>query len=118
MLALLLFLDSPPSLSGGDIGNAKNFFYLNFFLSARNYKIIVQFATFSNQNPMLVFRNANEKMSIDRNFKERQLLSFPDAQKLLVRKVEESKVVRIGDWCLFKCLPCADYLFLYQVLPF
>ena len=60
-----------------------------------------------------------KKMSSDRNLKVRQLLSFPDAQKLLVRKVEERKVVRIGDWCLFKCLPGADYLFLvYQVLQF
>ena len=67
---------------------------------------------------MLVFRNPNEKMSIDRNFKVRQLLSFPDAQKLLTRKVEERKIVRIGDWCLLKCLPGADYLFFYQVLQF
>ena len=60
-------------------------------------------------------------MSSDRNLKVRQLLSFPDAQKLLVEKVEESKIVRIGDWCLFQTLSGSkrDYLFLLgRVLQF
>ena len=62
-----------------------------------------------------------KKMSNDRNLKVRQLLSFPEAQKLLVKKVEESKIVRIGDWCLFQTLSGSkrDYLFLLgRVLQF
>ena len=62
-----------------------------------------------------------KKMISDRNLKVRQLLSFPDAQKLLVKEVEERRVVRIGDWCLFESLvtPKRDYLFLLgRVLQF
>jgi hypothetical protein len=62
-----------------------------------------------------------KKMSSDRNLEMWQLLSFPDAQKILVKTVEERKVVRIGDWCLFKSLsgPKRDYLFLLRrVLQF
>ena len=57
-----------------------------------------------------------KKMSSDRNLKVRQLLSFPDSQKLLVKEVEERKVVRIGDWCLFKSLVAPKRVYLFQSL--
>lgn len=62
-----------------------------------------------------------KKMSSDRNLKLRQLLSFPDAQKLIVKTVEERKIVRVGDWFLFQTLSGSkrDYLFLLgRVLQF
>lgn len=37
-----------------------------------------------------------KKMSSDRNLKVRQLFSFPDATKLIVKTVEEREIVRVG----------------------
>ncbi|KAK4015228.1 hypothetical protein OUZ56_030213 [Daphnia magna] len=54
------------------------------------------------------------KMSSDRILRVRQLMSFPDSRKLVVKSVEKRPIVRIGDWCIFKTLPGPqrEYLFL------
>lgn len=62
-----------------------------------------------------------KKMSSDRNLKVRQLLSFPDTQKLITKTVEERKIVWVDDWCLFHTFSGSkrDYLFLLgNVLQF
>lgn len=53
-------------------------------------------------------------MSSDRILRVRQLMSFPDSRKLVVKSVEKRPIVRIGDWCIFKTLPGPqrEYLFL------
>lgn len=48
------------------------------------------------------------KMSNDRILRVRQLASFADTQRNIVKKVEVRPIVRIGDWCLFKTQPDSD----------
>ncbi len=48
--------------------------------------------------------NGIRKMSNDRVLRVRQLASFADTRRLVVRQVEDRVIVRIGDWCLFKTL--------------
>jgi len=45
------------------------------------------------------------KMSNDRVLRVRQVASFVNSHNLITKKVEQSTVIRIGDWCLFKTLP-------------
>ncbi len=61
------------------------------------------------------------KQGSDRNLRVRQLMSFPNSRKLVVKSVEKRPIVRIGDWCMFKTLPGPqrEYLFLLgRVLQF
>lgn len=105
------FKDYSEKLS--DVDSGSNFAFLKISDSNGNIRLV--------QKTTLCWflEEQTRKMSNDRVLRVRQLTSFPESQRLVVRKVEERKTIRIGDWCIFRTVKDKRFLFLLgRVLQF